>query len=737
MNLYQPTISGSLTVSGSVEIIGPFTMSGGSITGTASFAQNSGLLSNLDSGSFVGTGSFNSMSSSVSTRVTNIEGNYATTGSNIFLGAQTVCANITSTGTIIAQTLNVQQVTSSIVYSSGSNVFGNLLTDVQQMTGSLRVTGSNTILNVSNVGIATDRLCSRLVVETNASPNLSGWITTGTQFAASMAAGYTSLNVGAYDNGSTCRYCWIRTAFNDNAAIPADMVLLTGPSERVRIISTGITCFACQVCAPFYVFTGATPSTAASTGYIDYSSGGTRIFSVGTSGATKGTFSIYAKGADDSTIIPFSISNTGAATFLCCVGIGTASPRTTLEVRGTGNTALNTTGNLLVASGGTATQVSGSGGQIAFGAWLNGDLSKPYPMAVIKGISECSTTNYNYGALLFGTMDSNTTVQERMRINSSGNVSIATTCSFDVLTVSRNAGDNTGGITLYNSNPSGYGSALNFRVNYVGGYNSSRIHGDWYTGNTGALHFFTANTSQALVERMTIDGSGNVGIGCSNPQARLDILRGSGDNLRFIGSGASDYSDMVFNASNNTTRLGYIDWSNTQSRYNVEANIPFVVYTNATERLRIAAAGQITMACQPSFKAYYTGPNPTGTKGTWNAIDYNATEWNVGGCFNTTTDRFTAPVTGKYLFTLQLNVYGLDDTAQLQAAFYINTSYRYYFLMQNLPTGNTGDTSVSVSDILLLSAGDTVQPRVYTDGSGTFYFSNGLAWNTFSGHLLA
>ena len=82
MNLYQPTISGSLTVSGSVEIIGPFTMSGGSITGTASFAQNSGLLSNLDSGSFVGTGSFNSMSSSVSTRVTNIEGNYATTRVN-------------------------------------------------------------------------------------------------------------------------------------------------------------------------------------------------------------------------------------------------------------------------------------------------------------------------------------------------------------------------------------------------------------------------------------------------------------------------------------------------------------------------------------------------------------------------------------------------------------------------------------------------------------------------------
>jgi len=85
-------------------------------------------------------------SGSFSTRISSIEGNYATTGSNVFMGAQTICANITSTGTIVAQTINVQQVTSSIVYSSGSNIFGNLSSDVQQMTGSLRITGS---LNVT------------------------------------------------------------------------------------------------------------------------------------------------------------------------------------------------------------------------------------------------------------------------------------------------------------------------------------------------------------------------------------------------------------------------------------------------------------------------------------------------------------------------------------------------------------------------------------------------------------
>jgi hypothetical protein len=56
------------------------------------------------------------------------------------------------TGQVVAQTLNVQQVTSSIVYSSGSNIFGNSLGNTQQFTGSVSVTGSLTVGGVTNVG---------------------------------------------------------------------------------------------------------------------------------------------------------------------------------------------------------------------------------------------------------------------------------------------------------------------------------------------------------------------------------------------------------------------------------------------------------------------------------------------------------------------------------------------------------------------------------------------------------
>ena len=79
---------------------------------------------------------------------------YALTASSVnpLTQSLSVSGSITATGILTAQTLVVQTITSSIVYSSGSNIFGNQLTDVQQMTGSLRVTGS---LSLNNIAIPT------------------------------------------------------------------------------------------------------------------------------------------------------------------------------------------------------------------------------------------------------------------------------------------------------------------------------------------------------------------------------------------------------------------------------------------------------------------------------------------------------------------------------------------------------------------------------------------------------
>jgi len=69
-------------------------------------------------------------------------GTYATTGSNTFAGIQTVNSNLVVTGSITAQTLVVQTVTSSVSFMTGSTKFGSLAANTHQFTGSVIITGS-------------------------------------------------------------------------------------------------------------------------------------------------------------------------------------------------------------------------------------------------------------------------------------------------------------------------------------------------------------------------------------------------------------------------------------------------------------------------------------------------------------------------------------------------------------------------------------------------------------------
>jgi len=78
-------------------------------------------------------------------------GSLATTGSNRFNGDQTITGSLTVTNTITAQKLIVQTISSSILYSSGSNVFGNNISNTQVFTGSVFITGSNFLFNNNRV----------------------------------------------------------------------------------------------------------------------------------------------------------------------------------------------------------------------------------------------------------------------------------------------------------------------------------------------------------------------------------------------------------------------------------------------------------------------------------------------------------------------------------------------------------------------------------------------------------
>lgn len=138
-------------------------------------------------------------------------GIFATTGSNQFNGNQSITGSLTVSGQVVAQTLNVQQVTSSIVYSSGSNIFGNDLSNTQQFTGSLQVSGSSHNI-LGNVGIGpTGTPVSELqvgkssdvtIAMSNSSSVTSGyrgslaWYNSSNSTVANIRAGAVTDNVG-------------------------------------------------------------------------------------------------------------------------------------------------------------------------------------------------------------------------------------------------------------------------------------------------------------------------------------------------------------------------------------------------------------------------------------------------------------------------------------------------------------------------------------------------------------
>ena len=160
--------SGSQTITGSLTVTGTITGTVAGTTSTASYVEYTnvankpalvsgssqvtysgltGVPSGIVSGSaqvtYSGLTGVPSGIVSGSAQISDF-GIFATTGSNGFNGSQSITGSLTVTGQVVAQTLNVQQVTSSIVYSSGSNIFGNSLGNTQQFTGSMLVTGSLT-----------------------------------------------------------------------------------------------------------------------------------------------------------------------------------------------------------------------------------------------------------------------------------------------------------------------------------------------------------------------------------------------------------------------------------------------------------------------------------------------------------------------------------------------------------------------------------------------------------------
>ena len=141
------------------------------------------------------------------------------------------------------------------------------------------------------------------------------------------------------------------------------------------------------------------------------------------------------------------------------------------------------------------------------------------------------------------------------------------------------------------------------------------------------------------------------------------------------------------------------------------------LYANNLLSLDIDSAGRIRKPLQPSFWAWTTT-----SVGSGSIIVYNNTQHNIGNHYNTANGRFTAPVSGRYMFTIN-SIGNTSGTCRLIPRINGNTT-QFGLTQFQLRTSNGGNFSEgSLTFIWNLNANDYVdilnnETIAYSDTSG-------------------
>ena len=235
------------------------------------------------------------------------------------------------------------------------------------------------------------------------------------------------------------------------------------------------------------------------------------------------------------------------------------------------------------------------------------------------------------------------------------------------------------------------------------------------------------------IEAMRVNNSGNVGIGTSSPNAKVDSNQATGFSYAATRTSTSGYSGLSF--YENTTNTSYIVefgsaagggqrlqmWTNTA--------FPIAFGTNNTERMRIDSNGRVTTPFQPAFQVYgATSPVSNGNKVAWPSSKFNR-----GNHFDNTNSRFTAPVTGIYWMSVIFHLTTTNSPAR--PSFRVNGSdYSVGGDAAQTVTNVTGAEITSILQIhMTLTAGDYVEVFART-GGGSLNFYTGHTW--WSGNLI-
>ncbi len=229
--------------------------------------------------------------------------------------------------------------------------------------------------------------------------------------------------------------------------------------------------------------------------------------------------------------------------------------------------------------------------------------------------------------------------------------------------------------------------------------------------SSGELQLQTAGTTA-----VTINTSQNVGIGTTSPAFRLDV---SGGHARIRGAQALFWSN-----SDNTNAVSIYNAGSTGS---TSGQMVFET-SNSTERMRINSSGIVTMPYQPAFCARGDASNPSSSGAI---LSYSVALLNVGGHYNASTYRFTAPVAGNYRFSYNCL---FNASTYLYAGLYKNATYVTGLGSIGVNQGAGVEAQSSCSVVVSANANDYFDVRIwfYSRGYVGLYADHAA----FSGELI-
>lgn len=264
------------------------------------------------------------------------------------------------------------------------------------------------------------------------------------------------------------------------------------------------------------------------------------------------------------------------------------------------------------------------------------------------------------------------------------------------------------------------------------GTTTSTGTGSVVLSNASTLSGLTTASALAVSNNFTVDTNtlhvdsvnNRVGIGTTSPSTPLHVVSTGTDSstpsnsnsqliLQDSGGLAGNGGMILFSASQGG--FAAIKGRITDGTSNTVGNLSFynrssVSASTLTENMRIDPAGRVTMPFQVAFSGH-TGSfssTVTGAPTHTSGINYGnntvlAQTINVGGHWNLTTGRFTAPISGRYVFGV--NAHKDANTAARDAIATLSVNGSYSEISEIF--GNFGDGGATI--LLNLSANDWVE----------------------------